>query len=67
MSPMSDCPCCSNRLLRQVSHNHIYWFCPRCRQEMPSLEPVLAHSQPEFQHLTLLNRFFPEEKLMVTE
>ncbi|HAJ64904.1 MAG TPA: hypothetical protein DCP31_41395 [Cyanobacteria bacterium UBA8543] len=35
---MNTCPCCSAQLLRHARHNSIYWFCPRCRQEMPVLE-----------------------------
>ncbi len=32
------CPCCSHFLLRHVRHHEIYWFCPHCYQEMPSLD-----------------------------
>ena len=32
---MHYCPCCKDTLLCHISHNHVYWFCPTCRQEMP--------------------------------
>ncbi|MEO1430252.1 MAG: hypothetical protein AAFV71_14545 [Cyanobacteria bacterium J06633_8] len=32
---MNYCPCCKDTLLPHISHNHIYWFCPSCWQEMP--------------------------------
>jgi ribosomal protein L37AE/L43A len=31
-----SCPCCSGKLLRQIDNRGIYWFCSRCRQEMPN-------------------------------
>ncbi|KAF3884058.1 MULTISPECIES: hypothetical protein [Nostocales] len=33
---MNSCPCCTDQLLRHVRSQGIYWFCPTCRQEMPS-------------------------------
>lgn len=39
---MNTCPCCSEHLLRHVRHASIYWFCPRCKQEMPVLELINA-------------------------
>ncbi|MFH7027249.1 MAG: hypothetical protein ACHBN1_18070 [Heteroscytonema crispum UTEX LB 1556] len=35
---MNNCPCCSHSLLRHIRQHHVYWFCPRCRLEMPNLE-----------------------------
>ncbi|MFW6359769.1 MAG: hypothetical protein ACOC0N_11240 [Chroococcales cyanobacterium] len=35
---MSDCPCCSHRLLRHIRKNEVYYFCRNCWQEMPLLE-----------------------------
>ena len=35
---MNNCPCCSNRLLRQTRGRDIYWFCLHCWQEMPLLD-----------------------------
>ncbi|MBV6625758.1 MAG: hypothetical protein KI793_22990 [Rivularia sp. (in: Bacteria)] len=32
---MNYCPCCKDTLLSHISHNHVYWFCPSCWQEMP--------------------------------
>ena len=33
---MNSCPCCSASLLRHVSAQKLYWFCPHCYQEMPN-------------------------------
>ncbi|MGL5059497.1 MAG: hypothetical protein ACRC62_05905 [Microcoleus sp.] len=32
---MTDCPCCSNQMLRHIRHHQVYWFCRSCWQEMP--------------------------------
>ena len=32
---MTNCPCCSDLLLRQIHHHEIHWFCRTCWQEMP--------------------------------
>jgi hypothetical protein len=37
---MNYCPCCSGQLVRQATRNKIYWFCSRCRVEMPVLSVV---------------------------
>lgn len=37
---MNTCPCCSEQLLRHIRPSSIYWFCPRCKQEMPALELI---------------------------
>jgi hypothetical protein len=37
---MNTCPCCSEHLLRHIRQSSIYWFCPRCKQEMPALELI---------------------------
>ncbi|MEA5573032.1 hypothetical protein [Calothrix sp. UHCC 0171] len=34
---MSNCPCCSNVLLRHIRGNEVYWFCRNCWQTMPIL------------------------------
>ncbi|GFZ94202.1 hypothetical protein [Okeania sp. KiyG1] len=46
---MHTCPCCSTTLLRHVRHNSIYWYCPRCREEMPDLESMLLSRSQVFQ------------------
>ncbi|NEP90888.1 MAG: hypothetical protein F6K18_31030 [Okeania sp. SIO2C2] len=46
---MHTCPCCSTRLLRHARHNTIYWYCPRCREEMPDLELMLLTRSQVFQ------------------
>ena len=46
---MHTCPCCSTTLLRHARHNSIYWYCPRCREEMPDLESILLSHSPVFQ------------------
>jgi len=38
---MSECPCCSEKLLRHVRHGRVYWFCTHCWQEMPNLEVLI--------------------------
>ena len=47
---MNPCPCCSGELLRHVRPEGMYWFCLRCRQEMPDLTLAdlkeLEHSIP---------------------
>ena len=56
---MNFCICCHTALLRHIRHRDIYWYCPECRQEMPSLEivsgnplkkpaPVSKHFSPNF-------------------
>ena len=48
MSKKHLCPCCSQPLLRHITHNRIFWFCSHCHQEMPNLyglkEPAI-HTQ----------------------
>lgn len=34
---MNACPFCSHALLRHIRHSHLYWFCPNCRQDIPTL------------------------------
>lgn len=34
---MTQCPCCSNQLLRQIRKNQISWFCRHCWLDMPKL------------------------------
>ena len=38
---MNYCPCCSASLLRHIRLSGIYWFCPRCYQEMPNLAALI--------------------------
>lgn len=33
-----DCPYCSDRLIRQIQHQHIYWFCRSCWQPISPIE-----------------------------
>jgi hypothetical protein len=37
---MSDCPCCSNNLLRQLRSHKVVWFCRHCWQEMPNVSAM---------------------------
>jgi hypothetical protein len=37
---MSDCPCCSNTLLRQLRSHQVVWFCRHCWQEMPNVSAM---------------------------
>ncbi|MFB2975140.1 hypothetical protein [Microseira sp. BLCC-F43] len=41
---MNTCPCCSNQLLRHARRSGVYWFCPRCWQEMPVVSEHIANS-----------------------
>lgn len=34
---MHECPCCAHRLVRQIRHHEIEWFCPHCWTAMPLL------------------------------
>jgi hypothetical protein len=35
---MNNCICCHDHLLRHINHHRVYWFCPTCYQEMPSID-----------------------------
>lgn len=35
-----NCPCCSGKLLRHINEKGLYWYCPSCRQTMPSSKDV---------------------------
>lgn len=37
----SNCPCCSNTLLRHIRSGEVYWFCRHCHQEMPNYSTLL--------------------------
>jgi hypothetical protein len=32
---MTECPCCSEPMIRQFRQKLVYWFCRRCWQAMP--------------------------------
>lgn len=40
---MPYCPCCSDLLLRHTRSGEVYFYCPHCRQEMPTF---LGNDQP---------------------
>ena len=44
---MTNCPCCSDRLLQHIYGHEIHWFCRTCWQEMPVLseEKCSLHSE----------------------
>lgn len=52
---MNTCPCCSNTLLRHISHKKVIWFCLSCRQEMPQLVTKKKNTiqSAEVKHLEL--------------
>jgi hypothetical protein len=56
---MNTCPCCSEQLLRHARSNTIYWFCSRCRQEMPNLSDSIlpAHENPDPMNLWMVESF----------
>jgi hypothetical protein len=52
---MNECLCCSAPLLRHISHNHIYWYCSRCRQAMPVASDHGVALHQEFRIRTTLD------------
>ncbi|AFZ37409.1 hypothetical protein Sta7437_3927 [Stanieria cyanosphaera PCC 7437] len=42
---MKKCPCCQDILLRCIYRSEMTWFCPSCRQQMPSLDSILQSNQ----------------------
>lgn len=53
---MSNCPICSNLILRHIHHNQIYWYCSCCHQEVPNLTSIkLSQLLKERERLTVLN------------
>ncbi|HEY9703114.1 MAG TPA: hypothetical protein V6C58_11745 [Allocoleopsis sp.] len=54
---MTNCPCCSQTMLRHIRHNHVYWFCRNCWSEMPLLDLKFTHlGLSSFQKNTQNNR-----------
>ncbi|AFZ59570.1 hypothetical protein H6G54_13875 [Anabaena cylindrica FACHB-243] len=41
---MSNCICCSNKLLRHIRNHQVVLFCRNCWQEMPATNPKRAYS-----------------------
>jgi ribosomal protein L37AE/L43A len=41
MKNQNQCPCCRDRLLRQIGRGKIYWFCAYCHQTMPVVTRTL--------------------------
>lgn len=60
---MNNCLCCSSQLLRHIRHNEIYWFCQRCRQEMPALNRDTVDISQEFQRVKYRNPRLYQEVL----
>ncbi len=61
---MNNCPCCSKKMLRHVSHNRIYWYCTSCHQEMPNFEdPLKGFHWVSKQKLLLMS--LPDRKELV--
>lgn len=48
MSQGTICLCCGTSLLRQFSHQRVYWFCPGCHQEMPASGQLGYSRQPSW-------------------
>ncbi|HBL14973.1 MAG TPA: hypothetical protein DD379_26980 [Cyanobacteria bacterium UBA11162] len=63
---MNSCPCCSSRLLRHIRHHSIYWYCPRCRQEMPVLDVVSVSLHQEFHIRKNLTTILSQSRLVKT-
>lgn len=39
---MNNCICCHSQLIRHLEQDRMYWFCPRCYQEMPNIEKITS-------------------------
>lgn len=53
---MSNCPICSNVILRHIHHNQIYWYCSCCHQEVPNFTSIEISKLFKQQHgLTILD------------
>lgn len=50
---MTDCPCCSNQMLRHARHHEVYWFCRHCWQEMPVFDRNKWGSSPSVNFVTI--------------
>ena len=37
MNAKNNCPCCYKPMLRHLTSQYSYWFCGRCRLEMPDI------------------------------
>jgi|GEM_PF-1627144 len=63
------CLYCSQRLLRHISHQGIYWFCSHCHQEIPDIEN-LREAKLSLQNI-ICNQFtqhkHSEEKWLQTQ
>ncbi|HBB31151.1 MAG TPA: hypothetical protein DDZ80_31115 [Cyanobacteria bacterium UBA8803] len=64
---MNYCPCCSAQLLPHIRHNHIYWFCSRCRQEMPVIDGVKVKDHQELPLINPLNPLLSQRILVTVE
>jgi len=62
---MNACPCCSAQLLRHVRYKSIYWFCSRCRQEMPVMESLRTNLHQKLQTSKPINKI-SYKKVLVT-
>ena len=63
---MNACPCCSAQLLRHVRYKSIYWFCSRCRQEMPAIDSLRTNLYPKLQTSKSRNQIFLYQKVLLT-
>lgn len=57
---MSDCPCCSNLLLRKLRSHQVVWFCRHCWQEMPNVSAMtgtISHHSRQVSRPTLVPQF----------
>lgn len=45
------CPICSDKLLRQISKNRVYWYCPSCHIELPII--TYEHQEKGYKHKLL--------------
>jgi DNA-directed RNA polymerase subunit M/transcription elongation factor TFIIS len=57
---MNDCPSCNSLLLRHFGQKKVYWYCQKCRQEMPNFDDMLelkTNPTKELERILYLSNF----------
>ena len=60
---MNNCPCCSAQLLAHIRDKRVYWFCSRCRQDMPVKGNHRSPFHQEFSFVNPLNDILSQKIL----
>lgn len=42
---MNERICYHGKLIKHIASQRMYWFCPSCHQEMPSIDSLILNSQ----------------------